>query len=309
MPNPLVAAVHLAFSRHLPLTLSPDAIWLTLVQGFSHHVTENAEALRGRLVRHQGRMKLAEEIKEMSLEHVRAAVSGFSRQIREATDPVLHETLVCDFSTTTPDVRTASEVALMDSYSRYFEYEIIRCVCGIPRIRLEGSAEDWQRIRERIEVFETFGLGWWVDRIRPILGQFVHAAEGRPNRTFWRDIYKFRPVRGHYRSEKVTGWLVYLFPYMGDAPQRTRNPAFDSPAERESPPGWFPSGLSKVDVLLKLVDGNGHVLATEDLELIAGLLGVEQSDEDGSVSTAINWCLAKRPSKMQDRRDLVAQYL
>ena len=43
--------------------------------------------------------------------------------------------------------------------------------------------------------------------------------------------------------------------------------------------------------------------------LIAGLLGVEQSDEDGSVSTAISWCLAKRPSQMQDPRDLVAQRL
>src|SRR5690242_3856400 len=36
-PNPLVGAVHLAFSRHLPVTLSPDVIWLTIAQGFSHH--------------------------------------------------------------------------------------------------------------------------------------------------------------------------------------------------------------------------------------------------------------------------------
>src|SRR5689334_5646529 len=34
--NPLVEAIHLAFSQHLPLTLTPDAIWLTIVQGFSH---------------------------------------------------------------------------------------------------------------------------------------------------------------------------------------------------------------------------------------------------------------------------------
>lgn len=49
--NPLVSAVHLAFSRHLPLTLSPDVIWLTIVQGFSNHVNQNAESLRPRLVR------------------------------------------------------------------------------------------------------------------------------------------------------------------------------------------------------------------------------------------------------------------
>ena len=33
----LVSAVHYAFSEHRPLTLSPDAIWLTIAQGFANH--------------------------------------------------------------------------------------------------------------------------------------------------------------------------------------------------------------------------------------------------------------------------------
>jgi len=61
---------------------------------------------------------------------------GFSAQIREATDPVMHETLVCDFSTTTPAIRTASEVALMDSFSSYFTY-FIDCICG----KCDGSPD------------------------------------------------------------------------------------------------------------------------------------------------------------------------
>ncbi len=60
--NPLVEAIHLAFSRHLPLTLSPDVIWLTIVQGFSHHVNQFPEALRGRLVTHQEQRDLVEQI-------------------------------------------------------------------------------------------------------------------------------------------------------------------------------------------------------------------------------------------------------
>lgn len=48
--HPLVEAVHEAFSRHYPLALSPDSIWLTIAQGFAHHVTENAETLRGHLM-------------------------------------------------------------------------------------------------------------------------------------------------------------------------------------------------------------------------------------------------------------------
>src|SRR6476620_101863 len=53
--HPLLGAVHLAFAQHRPLVLTPDAIWLTIVQGVAQHVRLNAEALRSRLVRHSGR--------------------------------------------------------------------------------------------------------------------------------------------------------------------------------------------------------------------------------------------------------------
>jgi hypothetical protein len=291
--NPLVSAIHLAFSRHLPLTLSPDAIWLTIVQGFSHHVNENAEAVRSRLVRHQGRLALNEQIRRMSIEDVTVAVAGFSRQIREATDPALHETLVCDFSTTTPDVRTASEIALMDTYSHYFEFSLEMCICGIPYITLPGTVQDWQRICDRVEVLETFGLDWWVKRLRPILQEFVRAAEGRPNPEFWRAIFKFRPATKPYDPEMVTGWVVDLFPYLGDLPGRRRNPVFDDGAKREVAAGAFPSGLCSVPVQLKLLDEYRQIVETQHLELVAGLLGVQQGQMDATVSPAISWVVAR----------------
>jgi hypothetical protein len=288
-----VGALHDAFSRHLPLTLSPDSIWLTILQGFSHHVNENAEALRGRLVRHEKRCELREQISDMTVEEIRKAISGFSRQIRNATDPVLHETLICDFTTTTPDIHTASEIALMDTYSQYFEFSFMRCICGIPHITLEGTVQDWQRIRARVEVLATFELEWWVERLRPILDEFVRAASGHPDREFWRGIYKFRPARGPYDSMKVTGWVVDLFPYLGDAPERKRSDAFEPGASREVSAGGFPSGLCSVEVDLKLTDNNERIIATQKLDLVAGLLGVEQS-EDAAVSPVIGWCLARQ---------------
>jgi len=87
--HPLIDAVHTAFAEHRPLTLSPDCIWLALAQGFSHHVTENAETLRPRLVRHQGRRALRAEVTNLTLADFEKAIAGFSSQIRAATDPVL----------------------------------------------------------------------------------------------------------------------------------------------------------------------------------------------------------------------------
>lgn len=287
--NPLVEAIHLAFSRHLPLELSPDAIWLTIVQGFSHHINKFPEDLRGRLVAHQGQRDLEQEIDKWGPKELAAAVAGFSRQIREATDPAIHDALICDFTTTTTEARTASEVAIMDTYSHYFRFTISLCICGIPKITLTGSVDDWQRMRERIEIFESFGMDWWVQRLRPILDHFVLAAAGEPDREFWQGMYKFRPPKGPYSASMVTGWVVDLFPYLGDAPNRKRNHAFDDGGGREIASGAFPAGLCKVSVRLRLLDGNRREVSTRALDLVAGLFGLQQLGT--RLTPVISWCL------------------
>src|SRR5277367_5787722 len=46
-------AVHLSFSKHYPLILTPDSVWLTIAQGFGTHINANAEALRKQFVKHE----------------------------------------------------------------------------------------------------------------------------------------------------------------------------------------------------------------------------------------------------------------
>jgi Domain of unknown function (DUF4419) len=309
--HPLVQAVHLAFSQHRPLVLSPDSIWLTIVQGFSHHVHENAEELRGRIVRHQGKKRLRVVTQSLNPGCWPELLSQFSAQIRENSDPILHETLVCEFSTTTPAIKTAYEVALMDTYQRYFDYGIM-CVCGIPRVTLLGNTEDWRRIRARIEVLATYDLEWWTSRLEPILDQFVATSEGNPDRAFWQAIYK--PQKA-YAAELASGWIADLFPYLfgappGSAPQG-RGLCTDAAARRNrvlstprndwllpAPTGLmsgngvnlkhFPSGLSRAPVELAFPDGS-----KKDVVLLGGFLGVSQRGEDNALTPVVSWAVAQ----------------
>lgn len=61
----LVNAVYVAFSQHRPLVLTPDAIWMTLAQGFAHHITNHAEALRSSVVQHKGKISLEATTEEL----------------------------------------------------------------------------------------------------------------------------------------------------------------------------------------------------------------------------------------------------
>jgi hypothetical protein len=300
--HPLAEAVHLAFSDHRPLVLSPDAIWLTIAQGFGQHVQENPEAMRGRIVQHHGQKELIVKTRSLDPEVWPQMVSEFSAQIRENSDPVLHETLLCDFSTTTPTIRAACEVALMDAYQRYFNY-IMMCVCGIPSVTLEGTPDDWQRIRDRIEVLATFGLEWWTCKLAPILEQLVATAKGAPDLSFWQAIYK--PERA-YAAEMATGWITDLFPYLGNSDKRRRNfmlgkkrdnwvPA--DPGSPESPTGVslesFPCGLCRAPVTITFPDKPAI-----GVDLLGGFFGVSQSSEDLSLAPIISWAVVERDTRV-----------
>lgn len=312
--HPLIQAVHIAFSEHRPLILSPDAIWLTIAQGFGHHVQENAEALRDRIVGHSGKKELLIETDSLDPSRWPGLISQFSSQIRECSNPVLHETLVCEFSTTTPNVKTAYEVALMDTYQCYFDYAMM-CVCGIPKVTLQGTAEDWRRIRGRFEVLATYDLEWWASRMRPILDEFVAAAEGSPDRAFWQAIYK--PQKA-YAAELASGWIADLFPYLFGPPRHSYSLEPSAPGLRKgaaayrnqvlakprvewllpSPPGpmagvgvnlkSFPSGLSRAPVKLNFPNG-----VTEEVELVAGFLGVSQRAEDNGLAPLLSWAVVR----------------
>jgi hypothetical protein len=185
------------------------------------------------------------------------------------------------------------------------------CVCGIPKIRIEGTPEDWRRIRARVEVLATHGLEWWVSRLRPILDEFILAAEGRARIEFWQAIYKPRKT---YVSEIVTGWIADLFPYLGDPPHRRRSTIFDCerrdwavptefgvggkplpfPGSYKKEPGVgrdsFPSGLSSARLNIRFPNN-----AEVKVDLLGGFVAIKQDERDLSLSPLISWCVAELP--------------
>lgn len=299
--HPLIEAVHRAFSDHRPLVLSPDAIWLTILQGFAHHLHQHAEAFRGRIVSHRGKKKLSVQTRSLEAGDWPQLISQLTAQIRANSDPFLYETLSCEFSTTTPTIKTACQIALMETYERYFEY-VLMCVCGIPKVTLEGAPEDWQRIRERLEVLATFDLEWWTSRVAPILDQFVSTAKGTPDLAFWQAIYKPRDA---YAVTFATGWIADLFPYLGRRSSIGRNPNLERERiawlpqsnENKNFPGVsleaFPAGISCAPVTVAHQDGSNT-----PVDLLGGFFGVSQAPEDGALAPIISWALVQKDARV-----------
>ena len=45
----------------------------------------------------------------------------------------------------------------------YFNYEAV-ITCGIPKVFLEGTPDDWQRVIDGAQFLRRYELDWWVDQ-------------------------------------------------------------------------------------------------------------------------------------------------
>ena len=213
--NAFIAAVHTAYALHYPLVLSPDAIWMCIAQGLAQHISANADKLRSMFVEHEGKKELNvrrdDFIKGSPLNPWQEVFDEFSKQIQKHVGQKTHDLLTPEFSTTGPVEKAAAQVVLMNSFKEYFSYTVTTS-CGIPEITLEGTVEDWKKLREKALGLAQYDLDWWIDALRPILDQFVAAASGDVNQQFWSTTYKQINTSG---GPYISGWIVTLFPYIG----------------------------------------------------------------------------------------------
>ncbi len=307
--HPLVTAAGWAFRAHYPLCLSPDMIWLMIIQGVANHINVHAEELRSRFVSHKGTISLhvrRDDFIKGSPENPWSDVfHEFSEQIRDHVGTSI-DLFVPNFSTTGPVERAASEVVLLDAMQRYFKY-YGSSACGIPTIALEGTPEDWKGLAERAQGFRELGLERWFDLLSPILDQFARAAQGDVDTAFWRSLYKYNSMSG---GPKINGWITAFFPYRND--DRTGRASMPSlvllgndPEELErmlypgEEPHWdipgfsnlgFPSGLSKAPFRWDY-----HNRAY-DMEFFGGFMGVAQHKETLAVRPEIGWAVREAPT-------------
>lgn len=274
-----------AYACHKSLALSPDMIWLLISQGFARYVNAHAEELRPKLVDHTGKMDLVVQFKTKKDDWPKL-IEGFASQIDQHTKGEIAKTITANFTTTGPVERVASQITLMESAKKYFNYIAMRLSCGIPSITIQGTPNDWESVLSKTKQLEEYGLGEWTKSLEPILQEFIRASEGRPNQQFWKCMVKQQPTEklkgGGCSMDKPTeldGWFLKLFPdengeILSSTPH-TKNMA---------------SEMVVVGFKYRIVDHlTNAVLGEKPMELRAGFIGAEEDSKTNTLTPKIGW--------------------
>lgn len=284
-----------AFCWHRSLVLSPDMIWLKILQTVSRHVNAEPERYRHLTsVKQDKRALVLESQIDIFADNVdwQIIIDGFENMISNNVENNFSRRLIADFSTTTSIERIASQITIMDAVKPFFEFVVHHMICGIPQITLMGTTEDWISVAEKVNSLTIFeGLKEWTEEIKPILQEFVNASEGNVNKRFWRDIVMKRHPKELYlggcapeKNPVLNGWILKFYPFDHDEKTLAHfNPNLHMKSEM-------------VDVNWKYVRDDGHIANVYPMEFWAGFLGTQFDNEKNALIPKIGWFVRREES-------------
>ncbi|OHT09589.1 uncharacterized protein TRFO_21474 [Tritrichomonas foetus] len=283
--HPVLDGFVRAYIEHRPVTISPDILWLLIVQGFSYHVEYNSEKLRSKFVNFQGKEKLSVDTYSFDISDPHkweGIFSGFVSKISEYTGEELTKTLIPNFTTTTPTSYTAGLISIMATVKKYFAYNLMVCGCGIPSVTIEGTIKDWEQIQEKLKVIEAYDLEWWVSKLYPIIQEVINTKKGIINRDFWLHMVRYKDEKGFYDPARIDGWICAFYPYDKNGYRNSLSCIYQ---DKKPPPE-----VLKVPMTLTFIDV-GKI--EYDCIIYGGFFGLTQDPKTFNLKLEIGWIMVK----------------
>lgn len=276
-----ISGILTAYREHRPFVISPDIFWLLISQGFSRHIANNAEEFRKDFVNFEGKIELCTEETSIVLGRPNndweQVFPQFINQITAYTSKELVNILTADFSTTTSASKIASQITIMETMKHYFDYKVKGVGCGLPKITIEGSTADWEKVLLKTQFISKYKLKWWTSKLEPILMEIISATKGNFNKKFWMRMVKDHTEATYGNPGSIDGWIVKFFPYGRDGKKRIlkkiRN-IYSLPSEIIRVPFIFEDSTNQLKF---------------KMEFCAGFVGLTQDKNDFTLKPQIGW--------------------
>ena len=220
-----------AYRYHYPITVTPDMIWLLVLQGFSRFLDKYHELVRKKFVNFEGKKTIYINRSETSVRGATPEIwDGIINEcVEKIGENIGKETITnlqADFTTTNDVISFASKASIMSSMKHYFQYRVLTIGCGISYITLEGSLNDWEKIKSKIKYLSKFGLDWWIKCLIPIIDKIIETKKYYDKKKeinneladFWKkmirikETYKILP----YDPDILNGWIIKFIPNLNE---------------------------------------------------------------------------------------------
>ena len=241
VPKPVVrvcvpehaAAYHLNYieyldtcwAQHYGVVVAPHTLWNIVLTELAKHIKGNAEHYRSKFTQaSEGKIEISIPTGDPELINVHALVN-----ILHAICPTSPDLLLPKLSTATTMSELAHAAAFLDAVSPFYNYSMY--LCGLSKVRLDGTPEDWQTMASCLQGLEDV-LDLATDYLQEVRERVLGIALNftAPDPEFWKEMFSLEKC-GSGSQYLVRGWIYELFMGSIQFPQTCN----------------FPSQVSKVE--------------------------------------------------------------
>ena len=161
--------------------------------------------------------------------------------------------------------------------------------CGLPYVTIEGSIEDWGKIKEKLTNLKKYKLEFWINKLIPIINQIIETKKGNVDKEFWLQMIKIKDDHGLYDPGYIDGWFTNFFPY-NDNGKYNDGRIFTR--------SQMPSEMLTVPFELKIIDSmdqDESKIKGIKCEFLAGFIGMTQDEKTSNMKPEIGWVIRKEP--------------
>jgi hypothetical protein len=210
----MMQALHAAFAEHVAFSLSPELAWYLIAHEVAVHIRLHPRRYRAYFTASAAKDMIC--VRDDSLVYG-STTNQWGRSINLVREPMAAKVpqptidlMLPRFSTSSFESDTALLVLFLDIISDYYELTWFS-FCGVPAVRVEGTAEDWQAVVQHAEMARSAfkGLTDYFDDLLPVLKEIAGTVGGdEPDPVFWTSIYKLNDESG---GPFINGWITAFF--------------------------------------------------------------------------------------------------
>ena len=312
----LISGLIEAYKNHYPITVTPDMIWILILQGYSRFMEKYSELVRERYVNFEGKKNINLNRtgifpEEASKEIWEGIIKEFVEKIGTNIGKETLSNLESNFSTTNPVTLATSQVSIMSAMKQYFTYRVLMGGCGISSITLEGSLEDWEKIKSKLEFLSNKALGWWTKHLIPIIEKIIKtkATYTENNQLsqelieFWKNMIRIKGKGDAYDPHMINGWIIKFIPNLTEAKPNV----YDELLETQVPDQIISCPLELI--VLNLDGTKSHY----QCDLASGFFGMVQDQQTFNVRPVIGYAfvvenIAKSRLTVEEKNKIIDEF-
>jgi hypothetical protein len=189
----------LCWKKHYGIIISPTILWNMVLNNLAYKVNKTPDVFRKYFTKSEEKIEICIE-QGGNLIDVKLLIAGLQGRIPSK----MLEDSFPEFTTDTEKSKIANYTAFLDMVSPYYNYSMY--LCGIPKVRVLGTQEDWLKI--------MFNLGAITSAI-PEFTEYLLTVANRvamicDNTCAYGDMFRLDRCGSGSQAE-VAGWITEFY--------------------------------------------------------------------------------------------------